>query len=373
MRTNTGLSALLAATSVRAAVHELIVGTFGTTALYTLAFDDVTEELSLVKNTTTNAASSWISFSHDKKTLYGTSFKAASTSYVSYNVVNATTLVPNNKTLTADNSTVSAIYVAAANKPPYNVYGVSFGSTSGPGLVMSVDQLGGLDKVVQSYNYSNDSAVHGLAIGADGSFLYSADDTGNKIWTHAVDPATGELTLVDSLEAPETGSDPRHVAAHPSGQYLYAVMEGKSKIAQYSIDQTTGKPVYCNISFPLLPSGSNSSLYWADEVMLSKSSNLLWATNRARTTSSKGYISAFSLTADGAIEKQLFLTETTTSGGSANAVTPSGFSDEYVALTDSSVGFVDVWKLAANRSTASVVSRVMLEDGECCANAIWYS
>lgn len=57
------LPALLFATRASCIVHEIIVGTFGTPALYTLGFDDETEQLTLLKNTTTDVASSWIALS----------------------------------------------------------------------------------------------------------------------------------------------------------------------------------------------------------------------------------------------------------------------------------------------------------------------
>lgn len=121
--------------------------------------------------------------------------------------------------------------------------------------------------------------------------------------------------------------------------------------------------------------GATDSSYWSDEVQLSFTNSYLWATSRARATNATGYISAFSLDPTGAVDTQLFLTPTTNSGGTANAVIPSPFSDEFVALTDSSVGFVQIWQLsvAANgTAAAAIVAEASLDDGGCCANAIWY-
>ena len=52
---------------------------------------------------------------------------------------------------------------------------------------------------------------------------------------------------------------------------------------------------------------------------------------------------------------------------------PSTFSDEFVALTDSATGFVQIWQLGSEGTEASVVAQVNIEDGGCCANAVWYS
>lgn len=260
---------------------------------------------------------------------------------------------------------------------------------------MGVDSSGALSTIVQNYTYGTTSGVHGMAMNANGSVLYSADDTGNALWTHSVDGETGEVTLVSSFAGPVAGSDPRHVSVHPVGKYLYVVLEGANQLAQYSIDQSSGVPSFGNKTWPLVPAGmliyphfwvlatafrdadkgvgSSNSAYWSDEVALSYSNSYLWATSRARSSNSTGFISAFSLSSDGAIQEQLFLNATTNSGGTANSVAPSTFSDRFAALTDSSVGFVEIWELATDGKNASVVAKVMLEDGGCCANAVWYS
>lgn len=87
-------------------------------------------------------------------------------------------------------------------------------------------------------------------------------------------------------------------------------------------------------------------------------------------------MSAFSLNRDGHILEQLFTLPTTTSGGGANAVAPSFFSDKYVALTDHSQGFVQIWEFVVTDlvAEASVIAQVNIDDdGGCCANAVWYS
>jgi carboxy-cis,cis-muconate cyclase len=104
--------------------------------------------------------------------------------------------------------------------------------------------------------------------------------------------------------------------------------------------------------------------------MVSPSAKWLWASSRSRTSGTPGYISAFSLSSTGAIEQQLFLTKTSTSGGSANAVAPAFFSDDFVALTDTEERFVQIWQF--NGTAASAVAQLSLDDGGCCANAVWY-
>lgn len=156
-------------------------------------------------------------------------------------------------------SSAKAIYVVAASESPYAVYGSTFGTDQGSyadcGSVMSVDENGALSELIQNYTYSTTSGVHGMAFDATNAFMYSADDTGNMLWTHSVDNTTGEVTLVSNSTGPETGADPRHVAVHPSGQYLYVIFEGANELAQYSVDTTTGIPTFQNVSYSLIPSG----------------------------------------------------------------------------------------------------------------------
>ncbi|TVY59276.1 Carboxy-cis,cis-muconate cyclase, partial [Lachnellula cervina] len=356
--------------TVRGDVHQLIVGTFGTESLYTLEFDDVALTMDLIGNYTASAASSWIALSHDKKNLYGTSFSTAP-AFVSYTLGNATDILYNSTLDIGGNCTSSkAIFVTAATEPPYAVYGTLFGSNADCGSVYSVDENGALSELIQNYTYKSTSGVHGMALDSKNSFIYSADDSANTLWTHKVNSTTGELTLVGSVSGPVTGADPRHLAVHPEGQYLYVILEGANELAQYSIDQSTGIPSFENVTYPLIPSNASNADYWSDEVALSFSNNYLWATSRARSTNSTGYISAFSVASNGSIISQLFLEPTTSSGGTANSVAPSEFSDKYVALTDSATGFVEIWSLASNGSAASVVAHVDIADGGCCANAV---
>ena len=79
--------------------------------------------------------------------------------------------------------------------------------------------------------------------------------------------------------------------------------------------------------------------------------------------------------------KQLFRVPTTAVGSVANAISPSPWSDEYAALADTPNGFVQMWKLdgrsegphGVEYSIAKPIAKVDINDGGCCANAIWYS
>jgi carboxy-cis,cis-muconate cyclase len=150
-----------------------------------------------------------------------------------------------------------AIFLLAAKKPPYNVYGNPFYDYAGYGNVFSVNSNGALEKNIQDYEYAPNSGIHGMVFDPTESYLYSADLRANKIWTHKKDSDTGKLTLVGSIDAPLPSDHPRWVEMHPTGNYLYALMEAGNRLAVYVIDENTHMPVFTHITFPLIPPGTS--------------------------------------------------------------------------------------------------------------------
>lgn len=49
--------------SVQADLHQIFVGTYSTDFIYTIEFDDVSKYLTLLKNSTALAGSSWLALS----------------------------------------------------------------------------------------------------------------------------------------------------------------------------------------------------------------------------------------------------------------------------------------------------------------------
>lgn len=161
-----------------------------------------------------------------------------------------------------------AIFLLAAKRPPYNVYANPFYDYAGYGNVFSVDENGGLKENIQNYEYCPQTAIHGMVFDASETYLYSADMWANKIWTHRKDSETGKLSLVGSIDAPLPGDHPRWVELHPSGKYLYALMEAGNTLAVYVIDEKTYLPVFAHISYPLIPPGMNPQLLKVSNVYL---------------------------------------------------------------------------------------------------------
>jgi carboxy-cis,cis-muconate cyclase len=59
-------------------------------------------------------------------------------------------------------------------------------------------------------------------------------------------------------------------------------------------------------------------------------------------TNLTGWISYFQPNDAGAIQEKLFMVPTTSINGIANAIAPAPFNDEWVALTDYRIGYVQI-------------------------------
>jgi carboxy-cis,cis-muconate cyclase len=291
---------------------------------------------------------------------------------------------------------------------PYYAISASWPGPNSCGMSFSVDANGAMTDILDSWSYTNASAVHGLALGppspGDSQLVYSADTAGDIIWTHSVNLTTGAATEVSRFKMPYEGMHPRHVAVHPTGKYLYAVMEADNSLAQYTLSPSTGALEAETLRYMLIPIDGDTSLFWSAEVMLSPSGRYLWASTRVMDgqrlgavegnegdSTLTGYMTAFLLDGDGAVVRRMFRVPTTSPATAraegvekrmTNQVSPAFWSDEFVAVTDYPEGFVEVWKMEGRRegrdglveyTGASAVARVDVADGGCCANVIWYS
>ena len=243
--------------------HHLVVGTWTPPgAIFTVVFDD--EELTLenVKRTAIpeDEPISWLTISQNRKQLYGASMKKWS----SHSITSGTEIkheisheIGGHPLACKADTNTRAIFALAAKKPPYCLYGNPFYKYAGFGNVFSTDADGKLLENIQNYEYSEESAIHGMVFDPEEEYLYSADMWGDKVWTHKKD-SEGKLTLVGSIDAPTPGDHPRWVELHPSGKYLYALMEAGNNLAVYVIDEKTHLPVFTHITYPLVPPGKHN-------------------------------------------------------------------------------------------------------------------
>lgn len=184
---------------------------------------------------------------------------------------------------------------------------------------------------------------------------------------------TGELTLVGSVKAPSPDDHPRWVEMHPSGGYLYVLMESGNRLCGYTIDEETRMPVYDQANFALIPpnfSQYHPKMYRSDVVFCSSSGKYLFATSRSNSPKLTGYIAAFKLGGKGRIERQICLNPTPTSGGHSNAVSPCPWSDEWLALCDDEQGWVEVYRW--DQEILGRVAHLDIKEPGFGMNAIWY-
>lgn len=271
------------------------------------------------------------------------------------------------------------------------VYCNPFYAHAGHGSVFAVDpSSGALAANLQNYPYQPDAAIHGMVFDPSGLFLYSADMGANKLWVHrrrragaGHEPACDvdalsepgswpELDLVGSVSAPDPNDKPRWVAMHPTGRYLYALMEKGNRLCEFVVDPSTHLPVYTHRHFPLIPPAipDRWSQYRADVCALSRSGRYLFASSRANSAGLTGYLAAFRLHPDGPIDRQLLLNPTPTSGGHSNAVAPSDWSDEWLAVTDDQEGWLDIYRW--QDEFLARVARVRVPEPGFGMNAIWF-
>lgn len=358
--------------------HHLVVGTWTPPgALFTFEFDDEALTLSLVKRTPLAESEpiSWLTISHDKKTLYGAAMKKWSshaiasptdiTTTASHPMSHCPEAAPTAGTRTR------AIFALAAAKPPHCVYGAPFYEHADFGNIFTVDETGALKDNIQNFAYRPGSAIHGLVFDPEEEYLYSADMWENLIWTHKK-AADGTLTTVDALEAPHPDDHPRWVEMHQSGKTLYSLMEKGNVLREYDIDPETHKPIYSGKTYPLVPEGTPAlkKMYRADVVFCSSSGKYLFATSRSNKFGVPGYISTFALDAEGKIQRHISLEATPTSGGHSNAVAPCPWTDEWVALTDDEVGGIEIYRWKEEK--LSLVARVDVKEPGFGMNAVWY-
>lgn len=226
---------------------------------------------------------------------------------------------------------------------------------------------------VQNYEYQPSTGIHGMVFDPTETYLYSADLTANKLWVHKKkQPESPELELVGAVDCPDSRDHPRWVAIHPSGNYLYALMEKGNRICEYLIDPATHMPVFTHRHFPLIPPGipSRWTQYRADVCALSHSGKYLFASSRANSFDLTGYVAAFKLSDEGVIERQICLNPTPTSGGHSNAVAPSDWTDEWVAITDDQEGWLEIYRW--QDEFLARVTRVRVPEPGFGMNAIWY-
>ncbi|KAJ9659163.1 hypothetical protein H2198_003305 [Neophaeococcomyces mojaviensis] len=248
--------------------------------------------------------------------------------------------------------------------------------------------------------------AHSADLSPDGKLLYIADIGRNCIWTYTINPdqaAKSNLTLAEKKISPRKSDGPRHVWPHPNGKYVYCLQEHTSMVDVFEVTKSCdGSVKLVHVQgVRIIPQGLPVGDFWADEVRTSLSNGdtpkYLYASTRGLSNDRKGYVAVYALAASGLIDGAetlpsetpedidaraddqgglLAMFETPTSGGWANAIQPGPTANgmEYIAMTDSEVGYVFV--LSWDGKEISEVGRVDLNEGteggkHGAATAVW--
>jgi len=349
-----------------AAQHHMFVGTYGTSAIYGVTYDDATRTLTSVRNNTTRTENEWLALSYDGRTLYSSGL----TGWSSFPVTSAETVGPESSTTPAVGqcSIWQGVFILASRRAPYSVYG----SLSCANYV-SVAPNGQLNGQAGQVPYNEAAVIYGMAMDPSNNYLYSSDWRSGKIWTHKVN-ADGSLTVINSVDGPSAVSAPRTIVVHPSGRSLYVVLEAWNAVALYKIDPISHFPVYTGGLYPLLPTTVTAGDYGAQSAVTSTKGSILWVSAHSRVAGKPGYMTGFKLREDGWVDSTLFQVATPTGGGRSNNIASCPFAENLIALTESDQGSVSVWRYA--NGNASEVASVKIKDAAepdkgCCSEAVW--
>jgi carboxy-cis,cis-muconate cyclase len=166
----------------------------------------------------------------------------------------------------------------------------------------------------------------------------------------------------------ELGAGPRHAAITANGGYFYLIDEEGLRVDQFSINHASGSLDYTNVTLEVTPFGNhvsspfrklqsnpcsgltpaNATMYWGDEIVISSDEKTLYASTRSKDINFPGYISGWSLNADGSLNDTLFVIPTPEAGGTSNILSVSPWNDkskDMLILTDQDTDFVALYEL----------------------------
>ncbi|GAA5893202.1 lactonase family protein [Sporobolomyces salmoneus] len=359
-------------------IHHLLVGTFNTNLIATLAFDSSAKTLQIVAQNDGQAPHSWLALNEAKDRLYATSWTEPP-GLASYRINPASstsppTVSPINSVRTAARSgyvCVSAATAYSAGGPTGEVFEID----QDTGAFREGKELQKLDFVGETRQKDDGGVMdfgglrhgsHSFDLSPDGKLAYAADIGRNAVFVFRVND-DGSLALTEKNIAPRSNDGPRHVTPHPNGDYVYSLQEHSSMVDVFRVDREHGKLTWVQ-GVKIIPQDDSPTRYWADEVRVSPSQKYLYCSTRGLEPATKGWVAVYELSAEGlpTSDSPITLYETATSGGWANAVQPAPgeYNEEgieYLALTDSEEGLVFI--LAFDGKKITEVARTKLEYG----------
>jgi len=88
-------------------------------------------------------------------------------------------------------------------------------------------------------NFSGENTAAEIAIHPNGKFLYTSNRGADSIAQFSIDQRSGKLTLAGQFST--FGKEPRHFTIDPTGKRLLVANQNSNNIVEYAIDESTGK------------------------------------------------------------------------------------------------------------------------------------
>lgn len=123
----------------------------------------------------------------------------------------------------------------------------------------------------------NQAKVHSVMISPDGSLLAAANLGADELELFRVDYEKETLRLAQSVPV-DFGREPRHMAFHPDGGYLYLLTEHGNRIYVYLV--RSGKLYELAVYDTLDPDGPQEGM--AADIVVSKDGRFVYSTNRGQ-------------------------------------------------------------------------------------------
>lgn len=172
-------------------------------------------------------------------------------------------------------------YVAASPNGRY-VFVSSMGSPSVKMIRLGVDgSLTLTDEwLLTGHSVTNrqeTAKTHSVQVSPDGKLLAAANLGADEVVLFQIDYEKETLRLVQSV-AVDFGRQPRHMAFHPSGEYLYLLTEAGNRIYVYRLKDSrlTELAAYDTLDVSKAPAGM------AADIVVSPDGNYLYSTNRGQ-------------------------------------------------------------------------------------------
>lgn len=120
--------------------------------------------------------------------------------------------------------------------------------------------------------------VHSVMISPDGAFLAAANLGADELEVFRVDYERETLRLTASVPV-DFGREPRHMAFHPTGKYLYLLTEGGNRIYTYRFRD--GRPQELAVYDTLDPEGA--AVGAAADIVAGADGRFVYSTNRGQS------------------------------------------------------------------------------------------